>query len=137
MKCLVVGGAGFISGHLIDSLLASGRFSDVATLDNYFLGQRLPEQSDFRADATDLGSVTTVLETFQPNLVIDLSTKPIPNSLVFPREGFLNLEHLPERQGDVSRHCGDSSRLFQLANWRPRPISVDLVTESIAEAAAD
>lgn len=307
MKCLVVGGAGFISGHLIESLLASGRFSEVATLDNYFLGQRRPQQSDFRADATDLGSVTAVLESFQPNLVIDLSTKPIPHSLVFPREGFLNnvsivanllecyrrdlfdqfiyfstseiygdalvpqmdesherhprtpyaaskaasehliqsyfetfrletlvvrpfnnygpgqnsgpysavlprlgkwisqglpvlidgsgqqtrdfvfvkdtaeailrliecgirhetinistgvetsvrdlialvgqalqvpnseiiVEHLPERQGDVSRHCGDSSRLFQLTNWRPRPISVDLVAASLAEPSVD
>ena len=90
MKYLLVGGAGFIADHLIKSLVRHGLASDIAVIDSYFLGQvRSPVQS-FRMDAQDLASLQNVLTMYQPDVVIDLSTKPIPHSLVFPREGFIN-----------------------------------------------
>lgn len=90
MKYLLVGGAGFIAKHVVSSLSRHGMASDIAIIDNYFLGQIRSDVRSYRLDAQDLSSLQTVLTQFQPDVVIDLSTKPIPHSLVFPREGFIN-----------------------------------------------
>lgn len=90
MKYLLVGGQGFIADFVLKSLVRHGLATDIAVVDNYFLGQVRSSVQSFRIDAQDFASLQNVLTTFEPDVVIDLSTKPIPHSLVFPREGYIN-----------------------------------------------
>ncbi len=92
-RFVVTGGAGFIGGHLVDALLARGA-ERVAVVDNFFLGR--DENLDgaraahggrlhvYRDDASDLSTMTAVVEREKPDVVFNLATKALAYSFFNP-----------------------------------------------------
>jgi UDP-glucose 4-epimerase len=83
---LVTGGAGYIGGHVVAELLATGR--DVVVLDDLSTGyaERLPRHVPFvQASVLDTAQVERVMRSFQVDGVIHLAAKKsVPESVTQP-----------------------------------------------------
>lgn len=88
MKILVVGGAGFIGSHLVDSLVLKGH--DVFVADNLFLGKRsniskLNDDRFFNIDASDFEKLFRIFcEIGKVDLVYNLAVMPLSHSIDCP-----------------------------------------------------
>ncbi len=96
-RVLVVGGAGFIGGHLTSALAARGTKS-LAVMDTLWLGtaanldeaRRLdPGLSFYKEDATEFSALAAVIADARPDLVFNLATKPLNYSFVNPRGAYM------------------------------------------------
>lgn len=88
MSYLVVGGAGFVGSHLVDSLIEKGVSpSKVKVLDNLSLG-RLSNVTDgvtvYNADAQDSQSLRHLISKHEVTTVYNLATRPLINSFNQP-----------------------------------------------------
>lgn len=98
-RFVVTGGAGFIGSHLVDALLAGGA-ARVAVVDVFFLGkdENLAAAAKlhgdhlhvYRDDASDIYSMSSVLDIEKPDVVFNLATKALIYSFFNPA-GALNV----------------------------------------------
>lgn len=92
-RFVVTGGAGFIGSHLVDALLAGGA-ARVAVVDNFFLGRDenlAPARTlhgsrlqVYRDDASDIHTMTAVIDAEKPDVVFNLATKALAYSFFNP-----------------------------------------------------
>lgn len=92
---LVVGGAGFIGSHLVDSLISAG-VSSVAVIDNFFLGNILNLRSSiekgikvYRDDAEKFSTLQYIFNERKIDVVFNCATKALNYSFINPTEAFL------------------------------------------------
>ncbi len=114
-RVMVVGGAGFIGSHLVDSLINEAPDA-IHVVDNMFLGSkenldeafiRYPKLKLHKLDATDGKNMRRLIIKEKINVIFNLATKPIGYSLVSPTDAcLLNIQiisHLLEslRMGEI------------------------------------
>lgn len=95
-RFLVVGGAGFVGSHLVDTLVAHGA-EKVVVVDNMFLGKienvaQAAKKGDvtvYREDARYLTAVENIVEREKPEAVFNLAVKCLPYGLVDPEGSFM------------------------------------------------
>lgn len=96
MKIAVIGGAGFVGSHLVDSLVTAGH--DVVIVDNFFTGKLsnipiLDEQPDkvklYREDATQCLILRSILEIEKVDTVYNLAMKCLPTSFLDPEGAYM------------------------------------------------
>lgn len=126
-KSMVLGGAGFIGSHLVDTLLAEGDL--VCVVDNLFLGKtsNLPSSIMFaEIDASNPIVLGGVIRDVQPDTIYNLAVMPLPHSLEHPRENVLrNIEIVQNvceelRRGMVKRLVHfSSSEVYGSAEYEP------------------
>lgn len=89
---LVSGGAGFIGSHLVDRLIAENPHR-IVVVDNFFLGtednlrsarRSRPDLEVLRLDASNLASMSEVVQQHSVDVVFDLAVVPLPTSLAYP-----------------------------------------------------
>ena len=89
---LVIGGAGFIGSHIVDSLLKNKSIKSVTILDSFFLGNNLNLQDALnfdslkkltilRGDASDVSTLLNIFIEKGITLVINLGVIPLISSL--------------------------------------------------------
>lgn len=85
-KVLVLGGAGFIGSHLVDSLIEEG--ADVLVIDNLFLGKHMNVNKNAKFIKMDVcdENLYGYVSNFNPDVVYNLAVLPLPHSLIFPLE---------------------------------------------------
>lgn len=79
MRCLVTGAAGFIGGHLVESLVAAGH--DVTAMARARCGILARDDADFRlvlADLLDREAVGAVLDQTRPEVIFHLAAQSYP-----------------------------------------------------------
>ena len=92
---LVIGGAGFIGSHIVDSLLKNKSIKSVTILDSFFLGNNLNLQDALnfdslkkltilRGDASDVSTLLNIFIEKGITLVINLGVIPLISSLSQP-----------------------------------------------------
>lgn len=93
----VVGGAGFIGSHLVDSIIKESP-EKVIVIDNLFLGKRKNLShafknlgkafSFYKVDAKDIYTMEHIFEKYIVDVVFNLAVVPLPASLVNPEWTF-------------------------------------------------
>lgn len=93
---MVVGGAGFVGSHVVDSLVEHGA-EKVVVLDNFFLGKM--ENLDwaikngnvkvYREDARIYTALENIIELEKPEAVFNLAIKPLPYSFIDPGSSYM------------------------------------------------
>ena len=82
----VIGGAGFVASHLIDSLVEHGA-DKIVVVDNLFLGKmenlkeayaKKPDIIFYKTDATFYHPLEKLIEAEHPEVVYNLAVKPLP-----------------------------------------------------------
>lgn len=97
MKIAVIGGAGFVGSHLVDSLLDSGYGGrDIVVVDNFFLGKISNIENPlkkhvklYREDATQPLLLFTILKREGVDTVINLAMKCLPTSFIDPEGAYM------------------------------------------------
>lgn len=90
MKVCVVGGAGFVGSHVVDSLVEAGH--EPVVVDNFFLGKmsNLPKDIKvYREDATKPIIMRAILRNENIDTVINLAMKNLPVSFVDPEGAYM------------------------------------------------
>lgn len=93
---LVVGGAGFVGSHIVDSLVEKGA-EKVVVVDNMFLGklENLAEAKQkgkviiYREDARFITALENIIELEKPEAVYNLAVKCLPYGFVDPEGSFM------------------------------------------------
>jgi UDP-glucose 4-epimerase len=93
---LVVGGAGFVGGHLVDALVRSGA-KKVVVVDNMFLGKmdnldwatKHGKVIIYKEDARYLTALENIIEREKPEAVFNLAVKCLPYGFVDPEGSFM------------------------------------------------
>jgi UDP-glucose 4-epimerase len=96
-RFVVTGGAGFIGSHLVDALLREGA-ARVAVVDSFFLGndENLAAAREahgdrlhvYRDDASDMSTMSAVLDREKPDVVFNAATKALAYSFFNPSGAF-------------------------------------------------
>lgn len=97
MKIAVIGGAGFVGSHLIDSLAEQGHGSEIIIIDNFFLGKmsNIQDAVDtynikiYREDATDPLLLHSILKLEEIDIVYNLAMKCLPTSFIDPEGAYM------------------------------------------------
>jgi len=95
-KLLVVGGAGFVGGHLVDALVNHGA-EKIVVVDNMFLGktENLKEAIQkgnvivYKEDARYLTALENIIEREKPEAVYNLAVKCLPYGFIDPEGAFM------------------------------------------------
>lgn len=93
---MVVGGAGFVGGHLVDALVNHGA-EKVVVVDNMFLGktENLDEATQrgnviiYKEDARYLTALENIIEREKPEAVFNLAVKCLPYGFIDPEGAFM------------------------------------------------
>jgi UDP-glucose 4-epimerase len=93
---MVVGGAGFVGGHLVDALVKHGA-EKVVVVDNMFLGktENLDEAIQtgnvivYKEDARYLTALENIIEREKPEAVFNLAVKCLPYGFIDPEGAFM------------------------------------------------
>ena len=97
MNIAIIGGAGFVGSHVVDSLVAQGHGSDIFIVDNFFTGKmsNIQEAVDahnikiYREDATNCLVLRSILTRERINTVINLAMKCLPTSFSDPEGAYM------------------------------------------------
>lgn len=95
-KVLVVGGAGFVGGHVVDALVKHGA-EKVVVVDNMFLGSMenlsWARQNGnvvvYKEDARYLTALENIIEREAPEAVFNLAVKCLPYEFIDPEGSFM------------------------------------------------
>ena len=93
---MVVGGAGFVGGHLVDALVKHGA-EKVVVVDNMFLGkaENLDEAIQkgnvivYKEDARYLTALENIIEREKPEAIFNLAVKCLPYGFIDPEGAFM------------------------------------------------
>lgn len=96
MTIAVIGGAGFVGSHLVDSLLSQG-YRDIIVIDNFFLGKMsniaVPVEKYgvkvYREDATMPLLLRSILQHERVDTVFNLAMKCLPTSFLDPEGAYM------------------------------------------------
>ncbi|WP_188455300.1 dTDP-glucose 4,6-dehydratase [Virgibacillus oceani] len=150
---LVVGGAGFIGSHMVDSLLTEGA-KQVIILDNLFIGKKenVAQALEKGAimlvdDAENMEILEHIMEKYGVDIVFNCATKPLNYSFVNPSNAFLtnvlvlkNLMELQRKKAFQTLCHFSSSEAYGSAQYQPmdeeHPL-VPLTTYAAGKASAD
>jgi UDP-glucose 4-epimerase len=118
-RIAVVGGAGFIGSHFVDSLLASPPVESVTVFDNFSSGREehlLAHRSDsrlhvVRGEVGDLSALRTALQN--QDLVVHLASNPdIAKAMEDPSVDFWQGTHLTFNVVEAMRQAGVTNLLY-------------------------
>lgn len=150
---LVVGGAGFISSHLVDNLITEGA-KRVIIIDNLFIGKKenlnhaLNKGAIFHVDDAENQEVLDyIMEKYDIDIVFNCATKPLNYSFINPSNAFLtnvivmkNLLELQRKNAFQTLCHFSSSEAYGSAQYQPmdegHPL-VPLTTYAAGKASAD
>lgn len=115
---LVVGGAGFIGSHLVDTLLHRGHHVEV--IDNFSLGRRSWLPKEIKAHFVDASDKLELRDFFDWSsicfdLVYNLAVMPLPHSLQHPDVNISTNINIVENLCS-SQHCGLFDNLIHFSS---------------------
>lgn len=90
MKVCVVGGAGFVGSHVVDSLVYANH--EPIVVDNFFTGKPKNIQENvkiYNEDACQLTVLQEIIESNKTDVVINLAMKCLPTSFVDPEGAYM------------------------------------------------
>ena len=140
MKCLVIGGAGFIGSHLCEALTARG--DETVAVDDLSLGNEknlsdIMERDNFRlivADATEGEKLNRIFADFRPDYVFHLAANSdIQASAKNPAVEYKNTYTTTFCVLDAMRQCGAKKIFFASTS----AIYGDKREESLSETTPD
>lgn len=149
MKCVVIGGAGFVGSHLCGGL--ARQKNEVVVIDNFVLGKKENLQAIpvkiYNEDATNLIMLHSILEQEKPDVVYNLAVKCLPTSFDDPEGAYMvgvriahNLVYLLRKRLYPKLVHFSSSEAYGTAEYVPMDEQHPLrptTTYSAGKAAAD